>query len=200
LASGLVGIVAQRLLRRLCASCRRRYAPGPGILGALNLTQAIAAESAFYQPVGCEECHHTGYRGRVAVCEVIGVTGSVRRLIARNAGEELIRDAATGAGMATLREEGVARVQTGLTSVDELLRVAVVSRLGTRLACPVCGGGVAVDFIACPQCGHRFAGCGGCGRGLQAAWRFCPFCATPQVPASAAEEPQLAKTPREVAH
>jgi type IV pilus assembly protein PilB len=199
MASGLVGIVAQRLLRRLCASCRRRYSPDPGILGALNITQAIAAESAFYQPVGCEECHHTGYRGRVAVCEVIGVTGNVRRLIARNAGEDLIRDAATGAGMITLRDEGVARVQTGLTSVEELLRVAVVPRLGTREACPVCGGAVAVDFIACPHCGHRFAGCEGCGRGLQAAWQFCPFCATPQVAASAAEAQQT-KTPREVAH
>ena len=180
MASALVGIVAQRLVRRLCTACRRQYTPDAETLRALNITEADAAELAFFRAVGCEDCHGTGYRGRIAVYEVMPVTDKVRRLIAQNAGEEMVRDAAIGAGMVTLGEDGLSKVKAGITTAEELLRVVTEVR-EMRALCPGCAGTVGVDFMACPHCGHRLnSGCGNCGRALQAGWQFCPFCAATQ--------------------
>jgi type IV pilus assembly protein PilB len=180
IASALVGVVAQRLVRRLCTSCRRQYTPEAETLRALNITEADAAQFVFYRAMGCEDCNHTGYRGRIALYEVMRVSDKVRRLIAQKGGEDMVRDAAVTAGMITLGEDGLAKVKAGVTTAEELLRVVTEVR-EMRTLCPGCGGAVAVDFMACPHCGHRLnAGCGKCGRALQPGWQFCPFCATTQ--------------------
>ena len=85
IASALVGVVAQRLVRRLCVHCRRQYTPQADTLRALNMTEADAAQFVFYRAVGCEECNHTGYRGRIGIYEVMRVTDKVRRLDRRSA-------------------------------------------------------------------------------------------------------------------
>jgi type IV pilus assembly protein PilB len=177
-AAALAGVVAQRLVRRPCESCRRQYTPDAEILRALNIEEPGAAAVAFYRGGGCDACHQTGYHGRTAIFEVLPVDGKIRRLIAQRAGEDLIRDAATAAGMVTLGDDGLARVKAGTTTPEELLRVVTgVSEL--RIACPGCGGALAVDYVACPVCGHRLnSTCGRCGRALQAGWHYCPFCAT----------------------
>ena len=180
IASALVGVVAQRLVRRLCTSCRRQYTPEADTLRGLNITEAEAAQFVFYRAMGCEECNHTGYRGRIALYEVMRVGDKVRRLIAQKAGEDMVREAAVSSGMITLGEDGLAKVKAGVTTAEELLRVVTEVR-EMRTLCPGCGGAVAVDFMACPHCGHRLnAGCGKCGRALQPGWQFCPFCATTQ--------------------
>jgi type IV pilus assembly protein PilB len=178
IASALVGVVAQRLVRRLCGACRRQYTPEPDTLRALNISETEASRFVFYRAVGCEECNHTGYRGRIAIYEVMRVSDKVRRLIAQRSGEDMVRDAAVAAGMVTLGEDGLAKVKAGVTTAEELLRVVTEVR-EMRTLCPGCGGAVAVDFMACPHCGHRLnAGCNKCGRALQSGWEFCPFCAT----------------------
>ncbi len=178
IASALVGVVAQRLVRRLCVACRRQYTPEADTLRALNIADADAAQFVFYRAVGCEECNHTGYRGRIALYEVMRVSDKVRRLIAQRGGEDMVREAAVAAGMITLGEDGLAKVKSGVTTADELLRVVTEVR-EMRTLCPGCGGAVAVDFNACPHCGHRLSGgCSKCGRALQAGWSFCPFCAS----------------------
>jgi type IV pilus assembly protein PilB len=178
IASALVGVVAQRLVRRLCTGCRRQYTPEGETLRALNASEADVAQVVFYRAVGCEECKHTGYRGRIALYEVMRVSERVRRLIAQRAGEDIIRDAAVAAGMISLGEDGLAKVKAGVTTADELLRVVTEVR-EIRTICSACGGAVAVDFNACPDCGHRLSGgCHRCGRALQAGWTFCPFCAS----------------------
>ena len=180
IASALVGVVAQRLVRRLCTSCRRQYTPEAETLRALNITEADAAQFVFYRAMGCGDCDHTGYRGRIALYEVMRVSDKVRRLIALKSGEDMVRDAAVTAGLITLGEDGLAKVKAGVTTAEELLRVVTEVR-EMRTLCPGCGGAVAIDFMACPQCGHRLnAGCGQCGRALQPGWQFCPFCATTQ--------------------
>ena len=180
MASALVGVVAQRLVRRLCASCRRQYTPEGETLRALNISEADAARFAFYRAVGCDDCNQTGYHGRIAIYEVMAVTEKVRRLVAQNAGEDMVREAAIAAGMTTLGEDGLAKVKAGVTTPEELLRVVTEVR-EMRTLCPGCSGAVAVDFMACPHCGHRLnAGCGKCGRSLQQGWQFCPFCAATQ--------------------
>ena len=177
IGSALVGVIAQRLVRRLCVTCRRQYTPEADTLRALSIAEGSAPLFVFYRAVGCDECHQTGYRGRIALYEVMRVTDKVRRLIAQKAGEDLIREAAIEAGMITLGEDGLAKVKSGITTAEELLR-AVTEVREMRTLCPSCSGAVAIDFNACPHCGHRLGGgCPKCARALQPGWSFCPFCA-----------------------
>ncbi len=178
IASAVIGVVAQRLVRRLCQSCRRQYTPEADTLRALNMTEDTAAHFVFYKAVGCEDCNHTGYRGRMGIYEVMRINDKVRRLIAQKAGEDMIRDAAIAAGMITLGEDALAKVKSGATSAEELFRV-VTEVKEVRTLCPGCHAAVGVDFMACPHCGHRLnSGCPKCGRSLQAGWQFCPYCTT----------------------
>ena len=182
IGSALVGVVAQRLVRRLCAQCRRQYTPEADTLRALHLTEADAAQFVFYRAVGCEECSHTGYRGRIALYEVMDVTDKVRRLIAQKGNEDIVREAAASSGMTNLGEDGLAKVKAGITTAEELLRVVTEVR-ELRTLCPGCSGAVAMDFIACPHCGYRLmGGCPKCHRALQPGWSFCPFCASTAAP------------------
>src|SRR5687768_2291695 len=87
-ASALIGVIAQRLMRRLCGACRRQYTPNAETLRALNISEADAANIPFYRPVGCDQCNHTGYRGRVGLYEVMRITDKLRRLIASRASED----------------------------------------------------------------------------------------------------------------
>jgi type IV pilus assembly protein PilB len=178
IASAVIGVVAQRLVRRLCGACRRQYTPEAETLRSLNMTEADAAHFVFYRAVGCEECNHTGYRGRMGIYEVMRVNDKVRRLIAAKAGEDMIRDASIASGMITLGEDALAKVKSGATSAEELFRV-VTEVKEVRTLCPGCHAAVGVDFMACPHCGHRLnSGCPKCGRSLQAGWQFCPYCTT----------------------
>jgi len=177
IASALVGVVAQRLVRRLCVHCRRQYTPPPDVLRALNIAEADAASIPFYKAVGCDQCNHTGYRGRIGIYEVMRITDKLRRLIASRVTEDQIRDTAVSSGMITLGEDGLSKVKSGVTTPEELLRVVTEVR-EMRTLCGQCGTAVGVDFNACPNCGKRLGGgCPHCGRALQPGWNFCPYCA-----------------------
>jgi type IV pilus assembly protein PilB len=184
IASATIGVVAQRLVRRLCSACRRQYTPNAETLRALNITEAEAANIPFYRPVGCESCHHTGYKGRIGIYEVMKISDRLRRMIAQRAGEDAIREVAQSTGMLTLGDDALAKVKAGVTTAEELLRVVTEVR-EMRSICPGCNGPVALDFVACPACGRRLSGaCPGCGRGLQPGWTFCPYCARGTEPRS----------------
>jgi tRNA(Ile2) C34 agmatinyltransferase TiaS len=158
-------------------SCRRQYTPESDVLRALNISDVEAASLPFYKPVGCDQCHHTGYRGRLGVYEVMRITDRLRRLIASRASEDALRDAALAGGMISLGEDGLAKVKGGQTTVEELMRV-VTEVQEIRTLCPGCSAAVGVDFVACPQCGRRLSGaCPHCHRSLQPGWNFCPYCA-----------------------
>ena len=177
IASATIGVVAQRLVRRLCSSCRRQYTPTSETLRALNISDADAANIPFYRPVGCDACHQTGYKGRIGIYEVMKITDRLRRMIAQRASEDAIREVAQSSGMLTLGDDALAKVKAGVTTAEELLRVVTEVR-EMRSVCPGCSGPVALDFVACPNCGRRLSGaCPGCGRGLQPGWTFCPYCA-----------------------
>ena len=177
IASALVGVVAQRLVRRLCVHCRRQYTPTADVLRSLNIAEADAAAIPFYKSVGCDQCNHTGYRGRIGIYEVMKVTDKLRRLITVKSTEDQLREAAVGGGMITLGEDGLSKVKSGITTPEELLRVVTEVR-EMRTLCSGCGSAVGVDFNACPQCGKRVGGgCPHCGRAMQPGWNFCPYCA-----------------------
>ena len=176
IASALIGVVAQRLVRRLCVNCRRQYTPPPETLRALNIAEADAAAIPFYKSVGCDQCNHTGYRGRIGIYEVMRVTDKIRRLIAAAASEDQVREAALAGGMLSLGEDGLSKVKSGVTTPEELLRVVTEVR-EMRTLCVGCGATVGVDFLACPQCGKRLSGgCLHCGRACSPGWNFCPYC------------------------
>jgi type IV pilus assembly protein PilB len=121
--SALDCVVAQRLARRLCERCREAYTPTEAELEALGFT-AEGVIPEIYRPVGCARCSNTGYRGRVAIHEVMAVSEEIERLTVERASSVDIARVAMEQGMTTLRADGWEKVKLGLTSIEEILRVA----------------------------------------------------------------------------
>jgi type II secretory ATPase GspE/PulE/Tfp pilus assembly ATPase PilB-like protein len=117
-------VLAQRLARRLCSFCSSTYQAAPEELLSLGYDEARAHSGAIElsRAIGCERCHG-GYRGRIAIFQLLVVTPEVRALTLERAGREAIEAAATAAGMASEWADGLAKAERGLTSVDELWRV-----------------------------------------------------------------------------
>jgi type IV pilus assembly protein PilB len=150
IASSLTGILAQRLLRRLC-SCRTQqpvtpeYALRLAELGVSQIPDKIAA------PAGCEICDHTGYRGRIGIYELFVIDESIRAILHGGFNPEAIRNAAKANGMRRLQDDALDKLQAGITTLEEILRV------------------VPFDAVAPTECK-------GCGRDLLPAFQYCPFC------------------------
>ncbi|MBA2307241.1 type II secretion system ATPase GspE [Candidatus Dependentiae bacterium] len=124
IASTIVAVVAQRLVRRLCDTCKRSYKPTPVALKRLPLDPAEIDSLVFYEPVGCDECLHTGYRGRIAIFEIMVMTHAVARLTLERADTALIQAQAVKDGMTLLVEDGLRKIKQGLTTIEEVLAVA----------------------------------------------------------------------------
>jgi general secretion pathway protein E len=121
LSSVLEGVLAQRLVRRICQACREPIKPAPADLQLLGVDPDTSA--TLYRGRGCEECRGTGYRGRSAIYELFEITEEVRSLTLRRVATREIRRHAIENGMVTLRLDGWAKAQEGMTTVDEVLRV-----------------------------------------------------------------------------
>jgi general secretion pathway protein E len=106
LASSLIGVGAQRLVRRLCTDCRK-----------------LIVDSTFYSPVGCAACNRSGYRGRTGIYELLTVDDDLRRLIHDRASEQALRAHAIGRGMKSLRDDGMRWAAAGVISLEEAIRV-----------------------------------------------------------------------------
>ncbi|MBK6403422.1 MAG: Flp pilus assembly complex ATPase component TadA [Rhodocyclaceae bacterium] len=119
MAGNIIGIVAQRLVRRLCPHCRKPYTAQPHERRLLGMDRA----GLLYRPGGCEHCNCQGYRGRLAIMEVLRLDGDIDELIARRATHREIRTAALAKGFRTLAEDGLRRALDGSTSIDEVARV-----------------------------------------------------------------------------
>ncbi len=122
-ASSLEGVVAQRLVRRLCSKCREAYKPTPAEVRELGSAASSYTGGPFYRAVGCNECRGTGYRGRVGLFELLVVDEVIQEKLLTRASSGEIKEAAMRGGMVTLREEGWRKVAEGVTSADEVARV-----------------------------------------------------------------------------
>jgi type II secretory ATPase GspE/PulE/Tfp pilus assembly ATPase PilB-like protein len=132
IASALRGVVAQRLMRRLCPACRQPATdPVPE-----RVARFIPAGTALFRAVGCSNCTQTGYRGRFSIMEVLTVTREIERLIGQGATADQIAEAARAAGMRSLWESGLRHVIAGDSTLDELLRVTDVPQDQGRAALP----------------------------------------------------------------
>ena len=120
LTPSLVLILAQRLARKLCVKCKEPYEPNPDQHGGIKFKSDLV-----YRAKGCEECNGVGYRGRIVVAELLSVGEVIRSLLSRNATYSEIKDAARKNGMSTLFESGIKLVEKGITSFEEICRVAV---------------------------------------------------------------------------
>lgn len=126
ISSAVIGILAQRLVRKTCPSCAISQPPSPESIEKIGGSSQLPADGHWVAGRGCKECGETGYAGRLAIQELLVVTDDVRDLISRRAQDHEIRRAARTAGMRTLLEDGVSKAARGLTTLEEVLRVAVI--------------------------------------------------------------------------
>lgn len=122
ITSSLEAVLAQRLVRTICARCKEQYTPDPEELALLGLTKAEAADKTFYRGRGCEACNHIGYVGRTGIFEMLIMNDTLRSLIMKRATTSEIREAALASGMTTLRDDGLSKIYRGITTVEEVAR------------------------------------------------------------------------------
>ena len=123
--SAVIGVLAQRLVRRNCPDCTTVYEPSTE---ELEFYRAVGGQGLiFHRGTGCAHCVHTGFRGRIGVFEVLPMTDGLKRLLVREAPHEELRQQAIREGMTTLRSAGVARIDEGLTTIAEVIRSVHVS-------------------------------------------------------------------------
>lgn len=123
LASVLRAVVAQRLVRLLCPECKQPYSPVESELSELGPLETSYHGQPFYRAAGCASCMDTGYRGRVAIYELLPINEDIRRLIAEKTDADRLRAKAVQTGMRTLRQDGFHKVLAGLTTMAEVSRV-----------------------------------------------------------------------------
>ena len=124
-ASSVRAIMAQRLVRRLCANCRQPGELSETELRALNLEPGQMADAQVMMPVGCEQCRQTGYKGRMGIFEIFVIDDNVRHMINNRSSTLMLRQRARELGMRTLREDGVRKVLAGLTSAEEVISITL---------------------------------------------------------------------------
>ncbi len=121
-ATSLIGVVGQRLVRKICPYCKVEYKPEPDIAKQLGIDE----NEPIYKGEGCERCKYTGYMGRIGIYEVMKINREIRRLIHSGASSDEIRQAAMEYGFKPMREAGFELVRKGITTIEEVLRVTVI--------------------------------------------------------------------------
>ena len=123
-ASSVLGVVAQRLVRVICPECKKAYTPPPESPERLFLGISTEDAITLYRGIGCPTCNHTGYRGRLAIHEVMPVSSQVREAINKRSSSDEIAQIAREEGMLTMRQDGLQKALNGFTTVEEVMRVA----------------------------------------------------------------------------
>ena len=175
-ASVIIGIMAQRLVRRVCPECAEPYHPDPEHLASLGPAARALGAGEFRKGRGCPRCQDMGYKGRLGVFETLLPNSRIRDQILRGATEEDIRLAAQESGMRTLVEDGLAKAHQGHTTLEELNRVLEVGEYAAN-CCTGCGRQLNSGYHYCPYCGEvqrRF--CRNCGNPIHSGWKLCAHC------------------------
>ena len=124
ISSTIICVIAQRLVRRLC-KCKQSYTPTDEQLLSISLKPEDVKSITFYKPVGCPECNETGYKGRAAIFEVMSMSNAIAKLTIDRVDSRIIRQKAVEEGMSLLLDDGVKKVKEGITTIEEVLSVAV---------------------------------------------------------------------------
>lgn len=126
ISSSVIGVIAQRLVRKICPKCKKEIKITPGIERIMDGYKINSNEITLYKGEGCPYCKDTGYKGRVAIFELMVITENIRNLIAKNVTTGKLRETAVKEGMCPLKNDGIKKVCEGITTIDEVLRVASV--------------------------------------------------------------------------
>ncbi|MFH1853984.1 MAG: type II secretion system ATPase GspE [Candidatus Omnitrophota bacterium] len=122
ISSSLILVAAQRLVRRLCPECKEAYETTPQIMNDFKIKQEL-----LYKPKGCDYCSHTGYRGRIAIYEIIIISDKLRELTSKGAGLGDIKKVVRDMGVKSLTQAGIKKVEEGVTSLEEALSITIVA-------------------------------------------------------------------------
>ncbi len=155
IASSVAGIMAQRLVRKLC-TCRKSVPVTPEMALRLGEVGLFDPPAFVNEPTGCAECDNTGYRGRIGIYELLILTESSRHLIRTGGSTEMVRDVARSNGMRLMQEDALDKIKAGTTTLDEVLRV-VPFESTAALECSRCGKRMVTGFQFCPHCGAEHA-------------------------------------------
>ncbi len=170
IASSVSGILAQRLVRKLCA-CHGFKDVTPEYSERMAEAGWIQPPKSVAWPKGCTICDHTGYKGRVGIYEFLPIDDSIRAILRGSYKPDLVKTAARANGMRPMQEDALDKLQAGVTTLEEIIRVVPLESKG---------------ITACDQCGHE----------LSPSYHFCPYCGTrrgPGQPRSAVRSPFPAK-------
>lgn len=124
IASSVNALLAQRLVRTICPHCRESYKPTSKMLAELGLTMKDLKGGKLFRGKGCEKCLNTGYMGRIGIYELLEVNSEIRKMILAHADSNEIKDYAVSKGMITLLQDGLQKAAAGITTVEEVMRVA----------------------------------------------------------------------------
>ena len=153
IASSVTGIVAQRLLRKLC-SCHTTEPMTPEYAASLAELGAVRLPEKIFRPGGCDVCDQCGYKGRIGIYELLILTDSICSMIRSGARIDQIRDAARSNGMRRMQDDALDKLQTGITTVEEVRRVVPIETVAAG-ECSSCGSDLLHGFHYCPSCGAK---------------------------------------------
>ena len=178
-ASNLLVVIAQRLVRRICPRCKIEYSPTDEELQELGGAYPRDPHLKFYRGQGCAYCEQNGYHGQLALYEVFVQNERIRDAIAQHPTKQALRRLSRSNGMKTLLEDGLDKVKQGMTTLEEVLRVCPLDPEEQResLNCPQCGKPLDSSEAVCPSCGYvQHEHCHKCQGMLEKEWKFCPHC------------------------
>jgi general secretion pathway protein E len=121
IATSILGVIAQRLIRVLCPHCKVKHEPSDFQLNSIGITREMALRSNIHKAIGCANCNQKGYIGRTTIAEVMVMNDEVRSLIMQRKDGNSIRRLAVANGMKTFRDHGIQKVLAGITTIEELL-------------------------------------------------------------------------------
>lgn len=186
LASALLCVIAQRLVRKLCPQCSRPGDVSESSLRLLHAAGVLEPPRNARVAVGCAHCHYIGYKGRLGLFEMLLVTDRVRELLLAGSNERELERVARQEGMSSLLQDGLRKCELGQTSLEEVLRVITVRHVGGR-CCPGCAASVPPEMSMCVHCGQVLDRlCPHCSTRMELQWNYCPGCrqAVPAPPES----------------
>ena len=128
-ATAVRAVMAQRLLRRICPTCKRVHKPTSQEIDMLQLSDEYLANHEFYEGAGCEVCHNTGYKGRIGIYEIFIVTEDLAKLIFANQPAGVIREAARKMGMRSLRDDAIRKAEAGISTLHEVITVTLMDEV-----------------------------------------------------------------------
>lgn len=177
IASALEGILAQRLVRRVCRYCRKEEEPDQTLVDLLKIP-ADQLGRFHFKGKGCDRCNNTGYLGRTGIFELFVMNEDFRHFISSSYRESELLNMARANGMKTLIEDGIEKVKAGETTLEEIVRVIGPQTRHER-RCSQCARTIDAKFHFCPYCGvFKQDICCHCKKPLDQDWNICPFCGT----------------------